>query len=1016
VYLLRRALKVRPGEEAVALRLFLLMLVVWAGTAVGATGVESLLFARFGPSVLPVLYIVVGPVTLVVMLGMGVFLGRPRPGGVLSMVPLLVAAVLLPARLALVIDQAWLYPILWLLMMVLWTVEAMSMWALAGTVHDTRQAKRLFPLYGAGMILGSALGGLATRPLVAWLHAENLLLLWAGAMVATFAIARTVVGGTARGRRRRRRSRTERRSPLAEMREGIRFARRSPLLRAMAGALTSFGLLYFMITLPFAEAATERFPQPDQLAGFLGLFYGLANLGALLLSLIVANRLFARFGVAGMILVLPAIYAVGFAIMGLAPSFAALLGFRFLQLTWVYGVWAPGWQALFNVIPEARRGQARTFMDGGPLQAGTVLGGLVLLAADRLLEPRALFLVGAAAGIAAVVASWALRERYRDAVVEALRAGWPEVFLAEEEPFGGFLADGAAVKALVAATSDPDPRVRRAALEILADVQEEEAAETLAAAAASEDPEIRAVALDAAARRRIPIGLDVLAVSLVDPDPVVRARAVDAAGIGDAAPEELAVHLSARLSDPHPEVRARAAAVLARMGEPGRGLQVLRTMRGDARPSWRVASLDALGEVGGATDVVPPSLGDPEASVRRAAVRALGRLDGGDAVAPLVAALGDEDASVREEAAASLARIEDGVADRLVEALADPRLQAGAVLALRRLPGPPPPALHAHAVAQAAIAARYHGLWADLDDHGDGRVGLLATAVRDRVLHHASQALMALAPFDDPEAIDLALDNLASRDLEQRANALETLEAVGEPEIIRPLLVLWEGTERSSRDGASAVVELLRDEDAWLRACAAFAATGLSDARVEAAVEAAAASDTDTLVRETAARTLKGDIGVETLPTLPVMERILALRKVPLFRQLSPVDLKHVADVATEHVYHDGTVIAEEGDPGDAMHVVVTGEVRVLLGQGDGSVEVARRTEGYIVGEMAILTQEPRMASLVASEEVRTLSIDRKRFERILRERPDVSLAVMRELCFRLQEAHGGTRSEPHSR
>jgi CRP-like cAMP-binding protein len=137
------------------------------------------------------------------------------------------------------------------------------------------------------------------------------------------------------------------------------------------------------------------------------------------------------------------------------------------------------------------------------------------------------------------------------------------------------------------------------------------------------------------------------------------------------------------------------------------------------------------------------------------------------------------------------------------------------------------------------------------------------------------------------------------------------------------------------------------------------------------------------------------------------MERILALRKVPLFRQLSPVDLKHVADAATEHVYEDGTVIAEQGDPGDAMHVVVTGEVRVLLGQpGDRDVEVARRGVGYIVGEMAILSQEPRMASLVASGEVRTLSIDRRRFERILRERPDVSLAVMRELCFRLQAAY----------
>jgi CRP-like cAMP-binding protein len=46
------------------------------------------------------------------------------------------------------------------------------------------------------------------------------------------------------------------------------------------------------------------------------------------------------------------------------------------------------------------------------------------------------------------------------------------------------------------------------------------------------------------------------------------------------------------------------------------------------------------------------------------------------------------------------------------------------------------------------------------------------------------------------------------------------------------------------------------------------------------------------------------------------------------------------------------------------------------------------------------------MASLVAAGDVRTLSIDRKRFQRILRERPDAALAVMRELVARLQEVH----------
>jgi CRP/FNR family cyclic AMP-dependent transcriptional regulator len=86
---------------------------------------------------------------------------------------------------------------------------------------------------------------------------------------------------------------------------------------------------------------------------------------------------------------------------------------------------------------------------------------------------------------------------------------------------------------------------------------------------------------------------------------------------------------------------------------------------------------------------------------------------------------------------------------------------------------------------------------------------------------------------------------------------------------------------------------------------------------------------------------------------------------------------------------------------------VVSGEIRVLVGHDGGPTdEVARRTSGEYVGEMAILTEESRMASLVCAGSVRTLSLDRRSFERILRERPDAALAVMRELSDRLRQAY----------
>jgi CRP/FNR family cyclic AMP-dependent transcriptional regulator len=127
------------------------------------------------------------------------------------------------------------------------------------------------------------------------------------------------------------------------------------------------------------------------------------------------------------------------------------------------------------------------------------------------------------------------------------------------------------------------------------------------------------------------------------------------------------------------------------------------------------------------------------------------------------------------------------------------------------------------------------------------------------------------------------------------------------------------------------------------------------------------------------------------------------LRRVGLFADLSPADLKHVAEAAIEHAHSSGQVLAEEGEPGEELHIVVEGEIAVRV---DGEGEVARRGPGEYVGEMALLDQEPRMASLIATTNIRTLTIDRRRFQRILRERPTASLAVMQVLSQRLREAH----------
>jgi MFS family permease len=205
----------------------------------------------------------------------------------------------------------------------------------------------------------------------------------------------------------------------------------------MSLSLILVTFLYFTLTLLFADAATARFPRTENLAGFLGLFMGAANGAALLISLLVANRLFARFGLLAMLLVLAGVYLAGYAALTVQATFGAVVAFRFVQMMWFSGVWTTGWQALFNIVPAERRARTRSFMDAGPLQAGIVVAGVLLILADQVLAPEHLYAVGALVSTLALWSMWRARRAYAGALVHALRSGNPDVFRSRRSRSGG---------------------------------------------------------------------------------------------------------------------------------------------------------------------------------------------------------------------------------------------------------------------------------------------------------------------------------------------------------------------------------------------------------------------------------------------------------------------------------------------------------------------------------------------------------------------------------------------------
>lgn len=126
------------------------------------------------------------------------------------------------------------------------------------------------------------------------------------------------------------------------------------------------------------------------------------------------------------------------------------------------------------------------------------------------------------------------------------------------------------------------------------------------------------------------------------------------------------------------------------------------------------------------------------------------------------------------------------------------------------------------------------------------------------------------------------------------------------------------------------------------------------------------------------------------------------LAKVELFANVAPRRLKLLALASSRVMFAQGANLCVEGDEGDEAFILISGEADVKIKTPAGSANVARLKRNDIVGEMAILRDMPRNATVTAATDVTTLRIGKQDFLNLMREFPEVTVAVMRSLAERL--------------
>ncbi|HEY8565016.1 MAG TPA: Crp/Fnr family transcriptional regulator [Beijerinckiaceae bacterium] len=133
---------------------------------------------------------------------------------------------------------------------------------------------------------------------------------------------------------------------------------------------------------------------------------------------------------------------------------------------------------------------------------------------------------------------------------------------------------------------------------------------------------------------------------------------------------------------------------------------------------------------------------------------------------------------------------------------------------------------------------------------------------------------------------------------------------------------------------------------------------------------------------------------------------VQSLRQVPMFREIDLARLKLLAFTSERVQFAPGQRFFSQGDASDAAYVLLEGRAEVVLEASGSLTKVADLDRNAILGEMGILSDRPRSATVIAAEPATALRIDKRVFLELLTQFPQMALAVMREIANRLERTN----------
>ena len=1058
--LMAKWLKIYEDEIRLFLWATLLLFLIRSSSILFNNFAETAFLKRFGVEYLPIIYVVNSVATFVIMGFMSGFMARLPGSRLLAFMFVLCGVSVGAFRLIIPLGYELIYPVLFVAKSLYEVLLGLLFWNLANDLFDTRQSKRLFPLITAGGVIGGIIGSFGTPLVVQWLRIDNLLWVYlatalAGALVVVRMAAVFPTMSLSDGKTKKVK---KRKSLARECKEVLPLVRDSSLVKILILLTLIPNVVIPILNYQFNFAIDESFATEGGMIDFFGYLRGFLNVISFVILLFV-GRVYGRWGLPVALMFHPFNYVVVF------------LGFlfRFDLVTAIYSRMStnilrttlnnPARAVLMGLFPVEYRNLIRPFLRGTVVRIGILIGSGTILASEGFFHPRHLSIVALAFMTVWVATTLVFKRNYSRILLDLISRNLLDMKSLEEEDVTGIFQDKQIQIQLLEAFLNSTGSTCLWYAHLIRSLGVRNLDAHILSVLRDQDDQTRIGLLDLLSGSAGPRAIKVFE-ELLDPEkPRLSAAVLRAAGRMDRAAAGEFMH---RVYDEYeePELRARAVAWLYGEDPEAYG-RVIRSWLESDDERERRAGVIAAGGSGDAAFVpalesilenaeeeellalavrglarletpdlnerVLPLLSHPSEVVRKAALEAV-RVSDDEALRGVIPLLGDRDEGIQEAALKRLRDADHQSPEILIEALGlpDPRLRENVFELLETLEIKDVEALR---FARGQLERAYRnlaeaGALTELDEspQRDLLIDHLLQKKRDRL----DTVLRVLSTQDRSGQIRMIWRGVFSADSRQRSNAVEALDDFVGHALSKIMIPLLEDAPESEmtevarkefklegfRGDAAGLCRHLLEKHDWvtvmltLEVIEAGGFRGVGKEACEPFLEAGNPHVRHVAREITESESSSKETDMETSISIP--DKILHLKGIQIFEGLSVGEMAAIASVTEETVFPAGEDVIREGDAGETMYMIISGQVSVCKKRGEEEeIELDRINPGDYFGEMALFEDEVRSATIRTVEESRLLVLHKREFEEIVREYPQIALHICKILSHRLRKLHG---------